>query len=259
MNKFFIMTRGRTGSTAIVDELNKIENVCATQELFLKFDYKKLIKEFKNLMEHYQDMPPFELWKTQKSWRRFFQRSLLSDKGVLRAYLVEVEESSACAESGIFGFKVLSHNFDETPQLKRALVERQYRAIYLKRNIPRQVISGLIAKQRGIYNTKKDFKDDSRYRINIEEFKSLVKWESQSVENDIAFLKDGGFKFIEVSYEEFMSDRHSFFERIFEFLGVSSEPPQASAYSVMIKDLEHTVQNYQVVVDCAREMGMPIE
>ena len=33
MKKFFVMTRGRTGSTAIVDVLNKSNNVCAAQEL----------------------------------------------------------------------------------------------------------------------------------------------------------------------------------------------------------------------------------
>jgi hypothetical protein len=35
MNKFFLMTRGRTGSTSVLDESNKITSVCRTQELFI--------------------------------------------------------------------------------------------------------------------------------------------------------------------------------------------------------------------------------
>lgn len=42
MNNFFLMTRGRTGSTAVADELNKSRGLCVMQELFLMHDFKNV-------------------------------------------------------------------------------------------------------------------------------------------------------------------------------------------------------------------------
>lgn len=260
MNKFFIMTRGRTGSTAIVDVLNKTNTVrtAREQELFLMHEFPQIRKNFPDL-KGYPSTLPFVMWITQiPRWWRLMPH-LRTEKGLLRRYLKDAEKLAKREGVSAFGLKVLSNHFEETPFLKEVLLERGYRVIYLKRNIPHQVISGMIANQRGIFNTKKDYQDDKRYRIDIEAFQNLVRWEAHSVENDIAFLKEAGFNFIEVTYEEFMADRQAFFDRLLGFLGVPAELPQASSYSVMIKDLQHTVENYQAVADCVAAMGMRIE
>jgi LPS sulfotransferase NodH len=260
MNKFFIMTRGRTGSTAIVDVLNKTKSVHTTreQELFLKHDFPQIQGKFPNLKD-YPSTLPFELWKMQtpKWWRYIPYRR--KDKWLINRYLQDAEKLAMQKGVGAFGFKVLSNHFDENQKLKQVLLARGYRALYLKRNVPHQVISGMIAKQRGMYNTKKEFQDDKRYIIDIEEFKKLVEWEAQSVARDLELLRSSGFNFIEVTYEEFMADREAFFGRVLAFLGVPPEAPQASSYSVMIKDLKHTVENYQAVADCTAAIGMCIE
>lgn len=259
MNKFFIMTRGRTGSTAIIDELNKVNGVRAAQELFIKKDFTNDMKRhgFEKLCVLHNSMMPFELWKAGTR-RRWYERWLISD-APLNRYLDKVE--SVASEEGCeaFGFKALSHHFQDTPRLDQSLCERGYQAIYLKRNIPRQVISGMVAKQRGIYNTKKTYQDESRYRIDVKNFQKRVRREIQAVDGDLAFLESTGFNCLEVTYEEFMANRKEFFERVLGFIGVSEELPQASAYTVMIKDLEHTVENYQMVSDCAAAMGIRIE
>ncbi|MBI4807428.1 MAG: sulfotransferase [Nitrosomonadales bacterium] len=260
MNKFFIMTRGRTGSTAIVDVLNKTKSVHTTreQEIFLRHEFPQIRKNFPDL-KNYPSTLPFELWKTQtpKWWSYLPYRRM--DAWLINRYLQDAEKLAMQEGVGAFGFKVLSNHFDENPSLKGTLLACGYRVLYLKRNVPHQVISGMIAKQRGVYNTKKDFQDDTRYILDIDEFKKLVEWEAQSVARDLELLRSSGFNFIEVTYEEFMADREAFFVRVLAFLGVPPEVPQASSYSVMIKDLKHTVENYQAVAECAATMGMSIE
>lgn len=253
------MTRGRTGSTVIMDELNMIKNVRgAVIEPFLKADFSVLVNRQPELIEQMKIMIPFEIWKTQGSWWKL-NRYFLNTEGLINLYLKSAEDSGIREGVRLFGFKVLSNHFEETPLLKETLINRGYRVVYLKRNIPRQVISGVIANQRGTYNTKSDYHDDNRYHINTEEFQNLVKWGMQAVLNDIAFLKMVGFKFIEVSYEEFVANRQEFFDKVLGFLGISSELPKASTYSVMIKDPMYTIVNYREIVDCADTMGVPIE
>jgi LPS sulfotransferase NodH len=258
MNKFFIMTRGRTGSTAVIDELNKTTQVCAAQELFLKYDFSN---EPDLVTQLYPLILSFELWKERGSWWRNIFRRYLDDEGLINYYLKQAEATARRKGKDVFGFKVLSHHFEETPFLAAALLKREYRVIYLTRNIPRQVISGMVAKQRGKYNAQaaEGYEDKGRYLIDIVEFQNLVKWEVQAVENDIAFLKLAGFSHIVVSYEEFTSDRGGFFRKVFGLLGVSMELPQSSDYTRMIKNLEHTIENYQAVVECVSAMGMQIE
>jgi LPS sulfotransferase NodH len=259
MNKFFIMTRGRTGSTAIIDELNKADRIGTAQELFLKYDFSDKPDLLSQL---YPLVLPFELWKERGSWWCNIYRRYLNDEGLINLYLKHVEATTAKGEGkDAFGFKVLSHHFEETPFLDSALLKRGYRVLYLTRNIPRQVISGMLAEQRGKYNAQADegYEDKNRYSIDIEEFRNLVRWESQAVENDIAFLSTAGFNFIEVTYEEFMTDRMAFFRRVLSFLGGPVVLPQASSYSVMIKDMEHSIENYQAVAECVLAMGLRIE
>jgi LPS sulfotransferase NodH len=265
MNKFFIMTRGRTGSTAIIDELSEIGSVRAAQELFIKRDFQEDLNTLNrlNYWEQYlaknQFMMPFELWKLRANWWQKQYRNFVGNEGLEDYFLNELESRAQRDNKRAFGFKVLSNHFDENPMLKDVLLARGYRVLYLKRNVPHQVISGMIANQRGVYNTKKEFRDDKRYTIDVDEFKKLVEWEAQSIVRDIELLKSSGFNFIEVTYEEFMADREAFFGRVLAFLGVPPETPQSSSYSVMIKDLKHTVENYQTVADCASAIGMRIE
>jgi LPS sulfotransferase NodH len=249
------MTRGRTGSSAIIDELNKTSSVRTAQELFLQYDFSKKQKLLKQI---YPVLTPFEIWKARGPWLRRRTNELFGQKATINRYLKEVETSKLSEGAKALGFKVLSHHFDQTPLLKPVLKERGYRAIYLKRNLPRQVISGMIAKQRGIYNTKDDYQDTGQYAIDVDEFQKLVRWEQECVERDIELLKSVGFDFIEVSYEEFMSDREGFFGRVLSFLGAPAEVPPASSYTIMIKDLQHTVKNYGDVVESAEAIGMTI-
>jgi hypothetical protein len=252
MKKFFIMTRGRTGSTAVIDSLNLTNEICAAQELFLKYNFNKNTIHL---------IVPFDLWQERGILWPLLRKKLFSKKTLIKEYLRKAEDSAMSTGKMAFGFKVLSHHFDERSGLKCALLERGYHTIYLTRNIPRQVISGMVAKLRGKYNarTTENYNDDSRYTIDINEFESLVKWEVQAATNDLNMLKTGGGRFIEVRYEDFLADRQVFFNHIFDFLGISAETPQPSKFSIMIKDISHVVENYQAVAESAAAIGINIE
>jgi LPS sulfotransferase NodH len=256
MKKFFIMTRGRTGSTAVMDSLNKSKSIVAAQELFIKYAVKNKKKNV-----HDQLIPRFDLWLDLKKGYLNVIKFFTGQSYILKKYLALAESKSLNSESKGFGFKIISHHFDERPKLKKLLLERNYIAIYLTRNIPRQVISGMVAKLRGKYNAhdRENYSDEASYTIDIDEFKSLVQWETQAVANDIAMLESSGFEFIQVRYEDFVQNPDAFFANIFDFIDIPAEILPASSFSIMIKDLEQVVQNYQEVEHCLAEMGMGIE
>jgi len=252
MKKFFLMTRGRTGSTAIIDVLNKSNNLCVFQELFLNYAFNK---------EKQHLVPPYDLWKKRGNVTSVIFKKISKESRNIKDYLISAEKIVTDTGVEALGFKLLSHNFDERPNLKTQLIKRDFKVVYLIRNIPRQVISGMVAKLRGKYNAhdRENYNDDASYPINISEFKSLVEWETQAVANDIAMLESSDFEFIQVRYEDFVHNHDVFFTRIFDFLNIPAEKLPNSSFSIMIKDLEQVVQNYQEVEHCLAEMGMSIE
>jgi hypothetical protein len=249
------MTRGRTGSTAVMDELNKSPAICALQELFMQGSNGKE----EELEFVYSFVMPFDVWKAKKD--RQGQPPAAGDDDATKAtrYLAEVESLARRQGAASFGFKVLSHHLDERPYLGSLLKQRKYRVIYLTRNPARQVISGMVANERGVFGVPKDFEDPRRYRIDVDQFEQRVQWERESVEKERAWLAAEGFHFVEMTYEDFVSDRASFYDRVFRFLGLSPELPPPSDWGIAIKDLRKTIKNYKDVVERAAAIGAPID
>lgn len=250
MQKFLLVTRGRTGSTAVLDELARTPGVSATQELFLRYDFDN-DPDF--VKQNYNLLMPFDLWRKEK-WRRFLFHYYSESRQACR-YLRVAEKIAEDNGLAAFGWKLLSHHFDERPYIEGLLRYYKYSVIYLKRSIVHQVLSGMVAKQRGVYNSLKKISDNGRYLINPEEFRWHVQWERDCVNKDIARLKSAGFKFIEVDYELFCSDRKDFYDRIFDFLGLPQMIPPTSDFVKVIGDLELTIGNFDDIRDIATEMG----
>jgi len=190
MNEFFMLTRGRTGSTAILDELGTA-NIYSLHELFL--DYSAGIQE-SELKSYYQLALPFDLWracllgKGSQGWNEIFvtspksmdvrERRIYSfirnpdkalpfllknnwkisrkiEKFLIAQYLSSIEIMAAESKMGGLVFKVLSHHLVERKTLFNVLQEHGYSALLLvRKNVVRQVLSGVIAKSRGVYNKK---------------------------------------------------------------------------------------------------------
>lgn len=248
MKLFFLMTRGRTGSSAIIDELKMSINICAMQELFIRKpdpnDYKQLL--------------PFDLWK-KKNWLLkipfLFSKT---DETLINFYLNNAQKNAMNNGSSAFGFKILSHFFEQRPFLLKILREQGYSAVYLTRNPARQVLSGMVANAREIFNTKERFQDMRRYRIDVDAYRQLVEWEIYSVEKDQALLRSQNIEFISVSYEDFIKNRNLFYNNVLGFLGLPQELPPKSNFSIMIKNIRYTVENYEAILELASNMGWDI-
>lgn len=256
MKKFYVLTRGRTGSTAVMDSLNRTKSISAAQELFIKYTPK-----VKKATSHDLVMPRYDLWLRRGCFYERLVNHFKSEKQKIKTYLDLVERHAEDLEKKAFGFKVLAHHFDQRLGLRDELQSRGYKVIFLTRNIPRQVISGMVAKKRGKYNARQQdaYQDDISYVLDKKEFKSLVKLEQKAVQTEKDVLISRGVDFLEVRYEDFVARSEVFFKQIFDYLGIPAEPIPSSSFSIMIKDVNASVQNFADLEKCMLEMEMIIE
>lgn len=272
MQNFFIFTRGRTGSTAIVDELGKHPEITTMQELFIKLEkaprlleaYQKYGKDFYKHIESQFAVLPFDAWLKRYSKINLYgfgslyigQGGCYTRAGLTNRYLA-MAEKVVNKEGKKFGFKVLANHFDEWPDLRGVLKNRSYLAVYLEReNVFRQVISGVVAKHRGVYNRKNYTPTEESFCVDLDEFEMLVRCEQAAVASEKEQLKQWGFDVHIVTYEDFVNERDLFFKHICECLGVSYTLPERTDYSVMISDLSKTVENYEDLVNKVKSMGL---
>lgn len=189
---FFILTGGRTGSSAIVDALNRHPRITCYQELFRT--------------THLEGTPtPFA---------RF--------EGSLSEYLDQVDG----------GFKLLNQHasYWRKHKLLETLKRRGYRAIFLKRrDLLSQAISLHVAKKTGVYNSINTTEpapvalDPEGVRVSIDKLRdSAVKTRRK--------LEKHRFDWIEVDYEDFDSDNQAVIDRISDFLGVPRHPVSGNSY-----------------------------
>lgn len=254
LTKFFVLTRGRTGSTAVMDELHKSEAISATQELFL---IEKIETETAAFREMFDLILPFIIWKEAlNSWKNL-PLKFFNDQYLANIYLSQAESRAAKEGSLGFGFKVLSNNLTEWPFLAKLLRKRNYIIVYLTRNIANQVLSGIIANKSGIWNTKSKNFSLEKYSIDLDEFKNRVDGEIFKISEDLSLLESLGFPFIKVEYEEFCKDRSGFYEKIFSFLQVPMHLPPTSDYSIILRNVKDVVLNYSDLQSLAEEMGIP--
>lgn len=240
--KVALVTAGRTGSTAIIDELGRTEKSCSMQEIFSSIpqdDNDLAVSSF------------IEYQKINNNLRIFLSEGLIAD-----TYLRYLHEKAREANKEVFFWKVLWNHFSERPYLTQLLMQNDYRIIYLKRNVFRQVLSGMVAKQRGLYNTTGDFDKSKKYSIDIDDLRNQVRWQHAAKDQFVEVLSRSSFKYITVDYEDYILDRGRFFGKIFDFLGYRcAELPQQTSYKRMIDDVQSTIINYEEVKNVAFEFG----
>lgn len=238
--KAVVATRGRTGSTAVVDELGKAPLCWSMQEAFTAGSDLT-----------YYDFPPLTVWMQGAA-------SPQAEPELAEAYLRAMEDEARRAGSRALFFKVLSNHFQERDYLPELLARNGFRVAYLKRRPVRQVISGFVANQRNLYNTQVRLRDEKKYRIDLEAFRWHVNWEQIAAANDLELLRNHGIPFVEVDYEDYLADRAAFFFRILDFLGLPRAVPSPSDFLVVIEDLSATIDNYDEVCAVAAELGDPL-
>ena len=270
--KFVILTRGRTGSTAIIDEIDRHHNIFCCQELFINLRaapdlyslYKKHGVSFEEYGFHDKWFPIFALWSKQ-----FKKSGLLSKLPFLKKvynptivrsvnrYLDEIENYGVSLGYGVVGFKLLEHQVAEIPGFMALLKRRGYKVIYLERkNVVRQVLSGVIANKRKKFNVKNYVSDGQLYELDLNNFKKLMKGELREIQSQKRLIGRHGFDSLSINYEDFLNKRPAFFKRLFEFLGVENVLPEQSDFSIMIPSVKDVVKNYDEFYACLEDMGM---
>lgn len=234
--KVVVVTRGRTGSTTITEELGRAPGCRAEQEAFSQGAHVP-----------YYELPPFEAWRPD--------RASEDEEADAEAYLEEMEGQARARGCRALFWKALSQHFDERPYLGAMLQRRGYRAVYLRRAPVRQVLSGLIARQRGVWNSFRPVKDRRRFQIAADELRSLAAIERYAAARDEGLLYKYRLTGVEGRYEDYVADRAAFFDRIYAGLGLPPALPPPSRYAIMAPDLKAVIANFDEVSALAEELG----
>jgi hypothetical protein len=240
MKKFFLATRGRTGSTAVMDSLGKADAFLVAQELFYLS-----VQRFPS--EAFPEVMPFRTYVKQTNVLSRAASLLRGRQSYVHSYLSQIENGALEKSRRAFGFKVLTHHLTRTPGLGPALKEHGYVAIYLTRDAGWQVLSGLIAGQRGVYNSTARDSAAFSCAVDISELERLITLERDLPVGETDRLLSDGFDILTVSYEDLLLDRSSFFDRIFEFLGFEPQPVPDTDFRVIIGNYESQITNFHEV------------
>lgn len=248
MIKFVLVTRGRTGSTVVLDSLNNLDRLMALQEPFLSgvsanstlFPENPRILRYENYLEK------------SGAWTKMTAKVLKTH--ILNSYLSILAGEAMQQNNEAFGFKVLSHHLSQHRSLASTLKRQGYRFIYLRRNPVRQVISGMVAVKRGMYNSNEDIGETAPLSLDVKVFSDKLHGELLRTREDILLLRALDVPLIELCYEDFLSNRNAFFLSLLEFLSLPSELPSASDKKIMIKNLKETITNLDELHSIARSM-----
>lgn len=205
MGLFTVLTRGRTGSTALVAAINQHPDIICHQELFRTAPAVT-----------YDDMlPAYEAVKEAG-------RTPLAEE-----YLREVEATGSPRK---VGFKLLDIHLEQRRDigLEQFVLNSSQPIILLTREPAFAALSAAIAQTRGVYNLPVAHEDDDlRARMKVP-----VRLDADSVAIEARLyrewserwqtrLSDLGTRNIAVTYEQFVADRLGLLNRIFRFLEVS--------------------------------------
>ena len=257
MRKFVLFTRGRTGSTAVMDSLSKADGIIALQEPFISFEGMRFARfpVGNASMRYYSDYLPGS--RPSNPETRRFGQGILDMIGV-PLYIGRLETLASHASPSAFGFKIISHHAKVHRNLISTLAARNYRCIYLSRNTVRQAISGVVAAARKEYNTSVQPSAKPKVRIDTEYIARLARWESAARDLDLQEISASGMPLAKVDYESFLSDRENFFQTIFDFLEIRSDPPPETDFKIMIDSLENHIENIDEVREKFKDLGPDI-
>lgn len=233
--KVVVVTRGRTGSSAITQELGQAPGCRSEQEAFSLTPPAELF-----------DFPAFETWRGNQA----------GDEVALgHAYLAALETDARERGCDALFWKLLSNHCVERPYIGDLLRQRGYRAIHLRRQPMRQVVSGLVAQQSGIYVTTDRRALRRRYHVDVEKLRQLTAVERFETNRDEAWLYKHRLGAVDAAYEDYLADRSAFFARIYRGLGLPEALPDPTRFAVTIPDLQAAIANYDEIRSVAEELG----
>jgi LPS sulfotransferase NodH len=154
------------------------------------------------------------------------------------------------------GFKLMYDHFRRRPWLHRLLQARDARVVHLvRRNVLKGYVSHRMAEARGIWLAKAEVE---QHRIRLDVTDLVGHLERRQALVDAHRRPFAGERYLEVGYEDLLTDRRPQERRILRFLGVDDEI-ELTTRSVKLTSerLADALENYEEVADALR--GTPFE
>ncbi len=246
MKRFFVYTTGRTGSTAICDELNNHPSIVCHQELFSTGYPDKEVQlynlSFKDLVSEFSpEAVPFRFYKNQ------FDEATCLDE-----YITYLDQYARNKGAKCSGFKLLYNHATawEDLDILSKCKRYDYSVLHCIRvDLAKLILSGIIADAKGVYNSKERVDFDEKILIDIERVKYLVKSRASTYERFENILKEHKFRYKNIKYEDYISERSSFYYNISNFLGIEHITPSLTDWKKMTPDsLEEIIENYHDLI-----------
>ncbi|HEX5151250.1 MAG TPA: Stf0 family sulfotransferase [Parafilimonas sp.] len=239
---FFILTAPRSGSTVLVQTLDKHSQIFCAGELF----------HHSNKIYHPEWHYPF--WGVKK--KKGFSRLIFSTANYIKVYLSGVSHIkkfyAGRDEKDVRGFKLMISHVKDFPTVWKYLNGNDFKMIVLlRKNSFRAALSSFRGKQIGIFHTSEDLRlAEKKVEINAASLKKRVD-ELEEIKTEILRLSEGKNRII-IWYEDF-ENRQPMLNKIFDFLSVEKLNVSSELVKTSKADWREGVNNYQEVEDVMKE------
>ena len=234
MSRLVIYTGGRTGSSAIREELNNHPRITCHGEIFRPNPLAGPGVQ-KAFAEHGRDYP--RLGQTRDMVLPFrLHRDLGPEDPVtpedFGAYWDYLDSSAAETGADVVGGKILHNHVADTQYFDLARDLGIFTLVLRRRNTLRQAVSAIVAKQTSIHNRKDYTPEKNRsFTIDPAALVSRMKMSRRKTAAHDAILEETGGHYRVVHYEDWVADRAAFFAPIFDALGVDFHLPAGTTFS----------------------------
>lgn len=255
MKRFVIYTKGRTGSTAIKEELNSHPKIVCHGEIFrpIALDSERLQKALKEHGFNY-----VKLGGTHDSVVPYnvHQSSFIGDidendvsrenyKQKISDYFDYLADDASEQGGSAVGAKLIGAKIDRN-ELFRVFKDLDISVLFLTRqNALRQIISAKVASAVGVYN-KVGYKpeDGRQYEFDVADIEVQMRRTIRGANQTAKLLEDNEVQFMNIVYEDWVNDRNRFLENVCNFLDVDNAQMESSPFSVMTPEpLEQLLVN----------------
>jgi LPS sulfotransferase NodH len=238
--KFVLLSTQRSGSTWVIDMLNSHPAVIAYSEL---------------LLEGASGRPKWGGAKDRDFWNDYFEtararRPSMDRRDLLFEYLDSVY--AARNDCRAIGFKLMYGQFGAFPELLDYMEERDVAVVPLIRENPVDVLlSKAIAVQRGVFHSRgEESPGVIKVSLNPGELLSRLHAHQTEVEQKRKTFSRSGLSYLEVFYEELMSDCGRF-GAVLELLGAAPEDVPLTSCLRKLNKVPHSqsIENYEAVAN----------
>ena len=248
--KFLLYSTGRSGSTAIADELSSTKSIACYQEPIV--DFEKLKPEVKErLLKLYQEQGiAFSNAQQGARLHGFGTLKHLDPSISYEDYLERIESYEGHAQKKAFGIKQVHNQLQSFPGFWDEFTKRGYSCLFLtRRNIVRGGLSATVAAVRGLYNTKDNERTkEGSVLVPLDLLDQNIRLFQSAIDEPMEFLVSKGLSPHQIFYEDFLADRLAFHRFIFEVLEIDFEQPDPSGFQKLVpQQLEDFVENYPEV------------